>query len=442
MRKKIILASASPQRRRLMTLLGVPFSVKPSRAKELTEHGRPCPYLVKKNALRKAREVARRTTKGIVIGADTLVTLGHGRIVGKPGSLAEAKRNLRELFRRPSWVYTGIALIDAASGQALCAYEKTKVFMYPLTDKEIDRYYSQMSPLDKAGGFDIEGKGSHFIHRIEGCYFNVVGLPVARLVQMLKRMGVRILGVLICLYLSGCATEYNLATGQQESLIYTTEKEVAVGNNIARRFEQEMEIAEEEAMNRRVREIFDKLVEVCDRKDIVYRVKVVEDDRINAVSLPGGYVYVFSGLVENVENDDQLACVLAHEIGHITARHSVKKIQGLYGFSLLKVLAVQSGSGQFVRGMDLAFAAVFTEYAQEDEFLADELGIKYAQAAGFDPKGMAGFLKRMKELQEKEGLMPLSYFRTHPFVSERIANANQEVRGHMEFRDYLNLMGE
>ncbi len=191
--KKIILASASPQRRKLMKILGLPFSVSPSRAKEITRLTRGCAHLVRINALRKAQEVADRLQEGIVIGSDTVVLSSKGRLILKPRDLQEAKKNLKELMAKPHWVYSGVAVIDAKTGRKEVGFEKTRVFMSKLTDGAIGRYHKQVSPLDKAGGFDIEGKGALFIPRIEGCYFNVVGLPLAKLAEMLKKFGVSIL---------------------------------------------------------------------------------------------------------------------------------------------------------------------------------------------------------------------------------------------------------
>ncbi len=191
--KRIILASASPQRRKLLKLLGVHFTVRPSRIKEITKIMTNCSSLVKENALRKAEDVACRLKEGVVIGADTVVCVGPKRIVGKPRDLRDARRILKVLFSRPSWVYTGIAVMDVQTGQRIVDCEKTKVFMLPLTDEEISHYHARVNPFDKAGGFDIEGWGSIFIHRIEGCYSNVIGLPMAKLAQMLKKAGVSIL---------------------------------------------------------------------------------------------------------------------------------------------------------------------------------------------------------------------------------------------------------
>lgn len=191
--KQLILASRSPQRRRLLKFLGIKFTVRPSRARETAKVRTTCSALVKENALRKARDVAGRVKKGVVIGADTLVFAGNKQVVGKPRDIKDARRILKVLFSRPPWVYTGVAVIDAASGKTIVDYEKTKVFMIPLTDKEIARYHCRVNPFDKAGGFDIEGWGSIFIQRIEGCYSNVIGLPMAKLAGMLKKVGVSIL---------------------------------------------------------------------------------------------------------------------------------------------------------------------------------------------------------------------------------------------------------
>jgi len=191
--KKIILASASPQRRKLMKILGLPFTVRLSRVKESTRIINGCAHLVKTNALRKALDVAQRLHEGIVIGSDTVVSSFKGRLILKPRNMREAKKNLKELMARPHWVYSGVAIVDAHSGRKEIGWEKTKVFMTKISDQAIRRYHKLVSPSDKAGGFDIEGKGALFIPRIEGCYFNVVGLPLAKLASMLKKFGVNVL---------------------------------------------------------------------------------------------------------------------------------------------------------------------------------------------------------------------------------------------------------
>lgn len=191
--RKIVLASGSAQRKKLLRQLGLKFTIKVSGADEIQKIQTTPAALVIKNALLKARDVAGKSRDAVVIGADTIVYIGKKRMILKPRSLKEAKKKLKVLFSRPQWVYTGVAVIDAKTGRTHTGYEKTKVFMMPLTDTEIGRYYKKINPFDKAGGFDIEGWGSAFIGRIEGCYTNVIGLPMAKLRLMLKKFGIYIL---------------------------------------------------------------------------------------------------------------------------------------------------------------------------------------------------------------------------------------------------------
>lgn len=142
-----------------------------------------------KNAMEKARDVAKRCRSGIVIGADTLILVGK-RVIGKPRNLKDAHRTLKFLSSKPQWVYSGVAVIDIDGKKRYLDYEKTKVYMYKLSDKDISNYFKKVSPLDKAGSFDIQGMGGIFIDRIEGCFYNVVGLPLAKLAVMLRRSGV------------------------------------------------------------------------------------------------------------------------------------------------------------------------------------------------------------------------------------------------------------
>jgi len=148
-----------------------------------------CADLVIGNALDKALDAAGRLRTGVVIGADTVVLVGR-RIIGKPRDLKDAYRTLRLLSRRPQWVYSGIAVVDIDNGKVYTDHEKTKVYMYPLTAAQIKNYFRKVSPLDKAGSFDIQGMGGIFIDRIEGCFYNVVGLPLAKLARLLKKAGV------------------------------------------------------------------------------------------------------------------------------------------------------------------------------------------------------------------------------------------------------------
>ena len=449
--KQIILASASPQRKNLMKLLKLPFIVKRSKAEEIVQVRTNVADLVKENAFIKALDIAEGTKKGaIVIGADTVV-YARGKLVLKPRDLKEAKKNLKELMSEPHWVYTGVALIDTSTGKSLVDYEKTKIFMTMLNDREIDRYHKEVPPMDKAGGFDIEGRGGLFIPRIEGCYFNVVGLPIAKLAQMLKKFGVHALMLAVMFTASGCSgisTNFNTATGAQETSLYSTDREQQIGAGVAAELEKDFKVVDDAALKARVERITGRLVAVCDRKELVYITKVVEEKNlkgkeplVNAVSLPGGYIYVFKGLLEYIQTDEQLAAVISHEIGHITARHSIKRLQASYGSLALIVAAMQANSA-LAGGVAMTLDTMFLAYSQDDEIQADNLGIKYMKAAGYDPQGMVAMLESLQDYDRKQPIRQKMYGRTHPYTYQRIASADRMIRGELSFRDYVRLTGE
>jgi Zn-dependent protease with chaperone function len=377
-----------------------------------------------------------------VIGSDSLVYSGDGEVIGKPRDLKEAKRNLKKLMAKPHWVYTGVAVIDAASGRKRIDYDKTKIFMHMLTDAEIDDYHRHVNPLDKAGGFDIEGRGALFIHRIEGCYFNVVGLPLAKLRVMLKEFGVKALSFVLAVSLAGCSTSFNTATMRQETLMHSTEKEVDIGVSAATAFEKQFTVLDDVEMQTRVQTILNRIVAVSDRQELIYVIKVIDEKEVNAVSLPGGYIYIFKGLIDEVQNDDQLAAVVAHEVGHITAKHAMKRLQAIYGAQLLQILTVASGSANAAGGVNAAIGTLFTEHSQMDEFEADKLAVKYVRRAGYNPEEVPGMLRILETHHQKSRARPYSYWRTHPHITQRIGMANKELRGTLSFDDYLDLTGE
>lgn len=188
---RIILASKSKARQKLLRQIGLEFLVAESHVKENRSLKKRCSDLVVENALRKAENVAKRFDSGIVIAADTVVLVGK-KIIGKPKNMSGAFKTLKLLSKRPQWVYTGLTVIDIDNNKIFTAYDKTKIYMYRLNDEQIRNYFKRVSPLDKAGSFDIQGLGGIFIDRIEGCFYNVVGLPLAKLAKILEKVGVDI----------------------------------------------------------------------------------------------------------------------------------------------------------------------------------------------------------------------------------------------------------
>ena len=188
MPKKIILASGSPRRRELLTNAGYTFEVVPAEVEENHDGGETPVALVERLALSKAQEVARRYPgdDAVVLGADTVVVL-DGNILGKPGSPEEAQEMLARLSGHEHEVITGVALVQSGdANRKVVTHETTTVFFRELTKREIADYTATGEPLDKAGAYAIQGIAGRFVTRLEGCYFNVMGLPVALVDRLLR----------------------------------------------------------------------------------------------------------------------------------------------------------------------------------------------------------------------------------------------------------------
>jgi septum formation protein len=183
---RFILASASPRRLELLRSLGVEFEVIPSKAEELHDELADARKLCELNAERKALEVAERFPDAVVFGADTLVTL-DAKLYGKPADLLGAKTMLRELSGRTHEVITGLCLMHRASGKSSIFHDATRVTFKELTESVIEYYVANVQVLDKAGAYGIQERGEMLVEKIEGSYSNVVGLPVERLSQELRR---------------------------------------------------------------------------------------------------------------------------------------------------------------------------------------------------------------------------------------------------------------
>lgn len=191
--KKLILASASPRRRKLLKHLGLTFKVMPSNCNETVDPDTSPDEAVKILALRKAQNIANQTTEpALVIGSDTTVVINN-KSLGKPIDNKDACRMLKLLSGTTHEVISGLAVIDTTTKVEIVDSVSSKVLFKELTEEEINDYIQTREPIDKAGAYAIQGLASTFIEKIDGCYNNIVGLPIFRLSEILKDFNINIL---------------------------------------------------------------------------------------------------------------------------------------------------------------------------------------------------------------------------------------------------------
>jgi len=193
--KKIILASGSPRRKQLLEMMGLEFEVSPSTYEEDMSHSSDPYELAKFLSLKKAQDVAlkHKQDNAIIIAADTLISCDD-KIFGKPHTPERAKEMLNAMSGRAHYVITGYTLIDTETNQIISDTKKTKVYFRELTQREIDAYIATGEPLDRAGAYAIQEKGSFLVEKVEGDYSNFMGLPVNDVMLALRKLGVKVMG--------------------------------------------------------------------------------------------------------------------------------------------------------------------------------------------------------------------------------------------------------
>lgn len=182
---KIILASASPRRQELLLKANVSYEVIPSNVDEVFNHNISVEDAVMDLAYQKANDVFNKHKDSLVIGADTIVVIDN-EVLGKPKEYKDAVRMLNKLQNNTHYVITGVVLLTKE--KVVKFYEKTKVVFKPMTQSDIDTYISEENVYDKAGSYAIQGEAMKYIDYIEGDYYNVIGLPIDRLIEELKKL--------------------------------------------------------------------------------------------------------------------------------------------------------------------------------------------------------------------------------------------------------------
>ncbi|MFH1790878.1 MAG: M48 family metalloprotease [Candidatus Omnitrophota bacterium] len=262
-----------------------------------------------------------------------------------------------------------------------------------------------------------------------------------RFIQLMAVISV----VLSVPYLAGFINrQYNVATGKDELLIVSTQQEKKIGSSVAEKVEKKYAETDDPLVQKRIEEIGARIAHVCERRDIAYRFKVLkaekEEEGNNAFALPGGYIFIFEKFVETLGSDQAIAAVLAHEVGHVAAKHSIQRMQSGIGANLLMLVGARLANDRAtVAEADDAINHMMFAYSREAELEADMLSVRYMKAAGFSPEGVVESLVMMRDIRKNGPIRNYIYYRSHPYLSERIAAARAELRGKSDFDSFINI---
>jgi len=227
------------------------------------------------------------------------------------------------------------------------------------------------------------------------------------------------------LALSGCATTG--AHGEQSLILIDTPTEVRMGVESDQGIRQEYPVLQDAVLSAYVEEIGAAVAVHSDRKDIEYSFTVLDSDIVNAFAAPGGFIYVTTGLLAMAEDEAEVACVLSHEIGHVVGRHSVRSMQQAMGIQVAAQLLLGDNAEAWGQIAGLGAGLFMTKYGRDHEFQADQFGVKYAVAAGYDPVGMTRFFEKLVALHGSGPSGFAGWLSTHPDTNERISRATQEI---------------
>jgi predicted Zn-dependent protease len=239
----------------------------------------------------------------------------------------------------------------------------------------------------------------------------------------LKTRASELLALLLAVALAaGCATT-GINKGQPN--IVSTEEEVKLGEGIAKEVNEQFDVYTDEKVAAYVQRVGERVARMSDRPDIAYHFAVIEKDELNAFALPGGYIYIYSGLMQQLDDEAQLACVLAHEVGHVASRHATERLTMMYGYDVLASLILGNDPDSYTRLVSDIFASTgFLAYGRENEYEADMLGATYANNAGYDPEGLRELLEKLHDTGEREPSQLEELLSTHPPTSSRIQRAD------------------
>ncbi len=234
------------------------------------------------------------------------------------------------------------------------------------------------------------------------------------------------LSIALMLLLVACVTT---GPGGKKSLILmSTDQELQIGLGMSEEIAKSEKRLPDDVWQRYLNDVGQKIVKVCDRRDIEYHFTVIESDEMNAFATPGGYVYFYTGLLKSMDNEGEMAAVMAHEISHVVARHGVKRVQTAMGAAMaLQLIAGEGGSELMNAAINIGMGLLMAGYSRDAEREADRYGIIYMKAAGYDPNAAITMFEKLAAAGGGGGGVFESMVSSHPETQERIANARAEI---------------
>lgn len=232
--------------------------------------------------------------------------------------------------------------------------------------------------------------------------------------------------------LKGCASQSSDNPHDDFVVVGSNESERETGNYVYERLKEQDAIYRSDTLTRYVDNIGSRIAVYSDRDEIEYEFYVLRTFEINAFAAPGGFIFVTRGLLNEMEHEAELAGVLAHEVGHVAARHHAKRKQ-LQFASLLASLAVASqGGARAAQGGLMAGQVVQLGYSRSQERQADRLGLEYSARAGYDPRGLIKFLRTLSDIQGQIPVREMVFLQTHPYLVDRIGSARVNIQNYLD----------
>ncbi len=232
--------------------------------------------------------------------------------------------------------------------------------------------------------------------------------------------------VTLILFVTGCGVVKTSPFGETSFIFIPTYQEVALGKQAAREVERREKLCRDPVVNSYVAWVGRKIAAVCDRHDVIYHYKVIESDELNAFALPGGWVYIYTGLLKKLRNEAELAFVLGHETGHIVGRHAIRRLQLVYGINFLLSLTLKGkdlGPAE-QKIIEVLYNLVVSGYSRKEELEADAMGAYYAGKAGWNPVASIETIKLLDSLMKFKPSGVTELFMDHPTNRKRIENLN------------------